>query len=416
MNISLLLIIILLSVATVNSLLLIIKREKSIINNKMLGWSLLFYNVFLLVYFVWFEAGFILKSPHMLRSVSPLMYLSAPFFYFYIRNSIEGTKGFRKYDSIHLLPALIHFVDLIPFYIQPYEVKFDLVVQIVENPFMINKLGNGLIPMSFHYPFRSFLQIIYLGISVNLVISKRPKLLLEINRNKLKNWLYYSLILMGFVIIAHFGYSFFEMLKNFEILDWSGLVSFFSRMALLGILVLNLYINFNPDFVFGYKEEENIEEIINLENVLVEAELKTEEKQPVKKNIKESLPTGVSELDLLTVKKRMEYLLDEGAFLENGISLATFSKQMGLSPKIISMVIHRYFEKGFNELINCYRVRYAIAEIQNGYLDDYTIDSLSEKAGFNSRITFFNAFKKEVGYSPNEYWKKFVNGQIEEEE
>lgn len=417
MRLSLLLIIILLSVATINSLLLIVKPERSVINNKMLGWSLLFYNVFLLVYFVWFEAGYIIDAPHMFRSVSPLMYLSAPFFYFYIRNSIQGTKGLRNHDWIHFVPAFIHFFELMPFYLESREVKLAIVQQVVDNPFMINRLGYGLIPMAVHYPIRSFIQLCYLSASIYMVINLKPNLLFELGWKKLSNWLYISLLLMGIVIVAHAAYSFFEMLKNFGLLDWSNLIAVFSRLALFGILLLNLYINFNPDLVFAYKEQEKE---FQIDEVTIIEQQKTEVIEEEDMNLDEEVIdklSSISELDLLTVKMRIEHLIvKEQCFLQKGINLTQFSQKLGISSKLVSQVLRRYFEKGFNELINCYRDRYAIAEIQNGYLDDYTIDSLSEKAGFNSRITFFNAFKKEVGCSPNEYWKKFLNGQIEEEE
>jgi AraC-like DNA-binding protein len=78
-----------------------------------------------------------------------------------------------------------------------------------------------------------------------------------------------------------------------------------------------------------------------------------------------------------------------------------------VSPKSVSYTINREFGKGFNEFLNQYRVEYAISKIEDGYLDDYTLEALGEISGFNSRTTFFNAFKKEMGFSPSEFWKKF---------
>jgi len=44
--------------------------------------------------------------------------------------------------------------------------------------------------------------------------------------------------------------------------------------------------------------------------------------------------------------------------------------------------------------------------ITNGYLEYKTIDSLSLECGFNSRITFFNNFKKLNGISPKAFAKR----------
>ena len=89
------------------------------------------------------------------------------------------------------------------------------------------------------------------------------------------------------------------------------------------------------------------------------------------------------------------------------LCLSLLAEMLDLSPKVVSHVINKEFNNGFNELLNKHRVQYAIEKIEEGYLDFYTLEALGEESGFNSRTTFFNAFKKETGNSPSEYWKKF---------
>jgi AraC-like DNA-binding protein len=43
-------------------------------------------------------------------------------------------------------------------------------------------------------------------------------------------------------------------------------------------------------------------------------------------------------------------------------------------------------------------------------LEKFTLDSLGNEAGFSSRTTFFNVFKKEMLINPSDYWKKFQEG------
>ena len=398
MKLGLLIIIVILSIAIINSFVLIIKEERSLINNKMLGWSLFIYNIFFIVYFVWFEAGYIKDWPHMLRTVSPLMYLSAPFFYFYIRNSLEGTKGLRSKDWVHFLPAGIHFLELIPFYLQSYETKMLIVEQIIEQPYLVSKLGEGMIPMSFHYLFRSLLQVIYFVYSVILVYRTRPKLLLQVNRDKLRNWLFVSLMMMGWVTLAHFGYSFLDALIGIDSPYAGKLASFFSRMSLLGVFLLNLYINFNPAWIYSYLEDADTNQGHSADDNAHDA--------AISPNV--GILEGISNEDLMTIKIHiLELLEEEKIHLQKGLNLYQFSKKLGISSKLLSAVINKLFEKGFNELINSYRIVASLSKIESGYLKDLTIESLAQEVGFNSRITFFNAFKKQVGCGPNEYWKKF---------
>lgn len=403
MNLGLLIIIVILSIAIINSLVLVIKEEKSFINNKMLGWSLLIYNIFFFVYFIWFEAGYIKDWPHMLRTVSPLMYLSAPFFYFYIRNSIEGTKGLRSKDWLHFLPAGVHFLELIPFYLQSYETKMLIVDQIIEHPYLVSKLGQGIIPMSFHYLFRSLLQVMYFLYSVILVYKTRPKLLLQVNRDKLRNWLFVSLMMMGWVTLAHFGYSILDAVVGVDSPYVGKLASFFSRVSLLGVFLLNLYINFNPGWIYSHLEDTH----------------ENDDKLP---DDSESIPQffpnsgileGISHDDLIMIKVHIQNLLEEEEiYLQKGLNVYSFSMKLGISSKLLSAVINKLFDKGFNELINSYRIEASLKKIESGYLKDLTIESLAEDVGFNSRITFFNAFKKQFGCGPNEYWKIFRSQDI----
>lgn len=398
MELGLLIIIIILSIAIINSLVLIIKDERCLTNNKMLGWSLLIYNIFFIVYFVWFEAGYIKEWPHMLRTVSPLMYLSAPFFYFYIRNSLEGTKGLRPKDWLHFLPAVIHFLELIPFYLQSYETKMLIVEQIIEQPYLVSKLGEGMISMSFHYLFRSLLQVIYFLYSVVLVYKIRPKLLLQVNRDMLRNWLFMSLMMMGWVTLAHFGYSILDVLVGVDDPYAGKLASFFSRVSLLGVFLLNLYINFNPAWIYSYLEDAETKQGHSADDNADETAISPHV----------GILEGISNEDLMTIKIHiLELLEEEKIHLQKGLNLYQFSKKLGISSKLLSAVINKLFEKGFNELINSYRVEASLSKLESGYFKDRTIESLAEEAGFNSRITFFNAFKKQVGCGPNEYWKKF---------
>lgn len=105
----------------------------------------------------------------------------------------------------------------------------------------------------------------------------------------------------------------------------------------------------------------------------------------------------------------------EEVITDTEINLFSFSKYLNLSPKVVSQNLNREFEMGFKELLNKYRVKYAIRKIEDGFLDLYTIEALAEVSGFNSRVTFFNAFKKETSVSPTDYWKRFVSGEEFEE-
>lgn len=408
MKFGLLFIIVILSAATINSLILIIKGDKSFRDSTMLYASLFFYNFILLVYFTWFGAGYIVEVPHLLRTLSPLIYLGAPFFYFYIRNSIYNSTGFKNSDWVHFIPAVVHFLDLFPFYMESFDVKLAYAQALVSDPTRINHIANGLIPMSFHYLFRIILQTCYFVYAAYLVYRVQPHIYRSFNIRTPINWFLAILFFMGWMVLFQLIYAVIDIFNSLEIMDFQGLNYIIRRISLVGILMLNVFINFKPKSF--------------LSNVIVEG------KNPKRGNFiaskgdnfktnQEKLfleidATGPNSLlkdeGIESVKRKIISLLeDEQIFKENGMNLPHFSNRLGLPLKSVSQEINSKFGIGFNELLNQYRVKFAIGKIEHGYLDDFTLEALGHLSGFNSRTTFFNAFKKKKGCSPSEFWKSY---------
>ncbi|ALL05001.1 hypothetical protein AQ505_05530 [Pedobacter sp. PACM 27299] len=392
-----LLCVILLSLSTINSLALIFKTGNQLLKNKMLGISLLCYNISLLVYFLWIDTGFIIEYPHLLRVISPLIYLNAPFFYFYIRNSLSNTDGLKKYDYLHFLPALIHFFDLIPFYILPLSEKREIANLIFRNKDLLNYIGSGIIPISFHYLFRLVIQLGYLIYCLYLVVKLQPQYLKLIHKAELKNWLSISLMAMATIMISNFCFMMFTYFGENQD-QYSGPKFACSLIAFLGILFLNAYINFKPELVYGYPG-----------NPLLQSEFPentADEKQTAILNPEVEIPVELEIKGMDQGLEKIRYALEqEKVFLLKGITIIDFAKHTGIPPKVLSVLINRKFKINFNELINNYRVEYAIELLDQQILERYSIEGLASMVGFNSRITFFNAFKKKIGYSPKEYMK-----------
>lgn len=407
MKFGLLFIIVILSAAVINSLILIIKREAGIRNSVLLDTSMFFYNSSILVYYIWFEAGFIVEVPHLLRVFNPAIYLCAPFFYFFIRNSLYDTTGFRKLDWIHFLPALFHLLELIPFFLQPYSVKLSIAETLVSNPTLIHVFPSGLIPISLHYHFRIFLQTCYFVYSVYLVYTIRPTILNGFNKNLQKNWLLIVLFFMGWVVIFQMSYAVFDVLKKLGLLDLPNVSHSMRVFSLLGILLLNLYINFRPKFLLDNVVSQEGNPLGKIKFIEKKATLKTDLENG-KDASKEEIDNPLLEEDPDSLKSKIIQLLEEGIVIkEKGMTLMLFSNKLGVSPKLVSLEINQEFGKGFNELLNQYRVKFAIEKIEHGYLDDFTVEALGDLSGFNSRTTFFNAFKKEMGCSPKDFWKRY---------
>jgi len=71
----------------------------------------------------------------------------------------------------------------------------------------------------------------------------------------------------------------------------------------------------------------------------------------------------------------------------------------------LSKLINNYSEYNFSDYINSLRVAQAKALLKDDDFDNYTIVAIGLECGFNSRSTFYTAFKKFTDLTPSEYRK-----------
>ena len=102
-------------------------------------------------------------------------------------------------------------------------------------------------------------------------------------------------------------------------------------------------------------------------------------------------------------KEKIEkVILKEQLFLKTNCSLDLVEKLTRIQKHHLSQFFSTEYGKNFNTYINELRVEYA-KEILKIREYNVSVSELGEECGFNSRTSFFRAFKKYVGVSPSEY-------------
>lgn len=396
MEASLLIFINILFLATVNAIVLIVLSYRMGTKTYLLGWSLFFYNLFFLVYFLGFHAGWILRFPHFIRAVNPLMFLTGPFFYFYIRNSLLDKTGLSPKDTLHFLPAFLHMLGLLPFYLMGNERNLELAKMFVGDPKTLNLYANGIIPTYVLDSLRIVLMSAYLGYSLWLMYRYNPNWINPFQKEALKNPLSVVAFLFVLITFGYFSYHSFWMLEALSGFQLPGLIAFFTWVTLAAIAVLSIYLHLNPEKSYVMQQE-------NIREQDVHAETPSDPRVEDKAQF---------EAEDLAAIKRIAYLLTQNqVFLQQDLKVSEFADRAGVNSRELRTLLQKVYQKGFRELINHYRVQYAIEKLEEGYLDYRTLEALSKDCGFNSRVTFFTAFKKEMGVSPSEYWSHFQSGE-----
>jgi AraC-like DNA-binding protein len=89
-------------------------------------------------------------------------------------------------------------------------------------------------------------------------------------------------------------------------------------------------------------------------------------------------------------------------YTNNEASLEDFAGLLNVKTSILSQYVIDKFDLNFNDLINKYRVNYFFDIVQDQAFQNYTIDALAKLAGFNSRQHLNKPFKKFHGGNPSD--------------
>ncbi|NCP05043.1 MAG: helix-turn-helix transcriptional regulator [Flavobacteriales bacterium] len=107
--------------------------------------------------------------------------------------------------------------------------------------------------------------------------------------------------------------------------------------------------------------------------------------------------------------KLENHIIENKSYLNPNLSLKTLSKELNLSEGYISQNINKNSNLNFNDYINVLRINDAKDMLTNNDYNNYTILAIGLEAGFNSKSSFYSAFKKFNGQTPIEYKKDVRN-------
>lgn len=104
---------------------------------------------------------------------------------------------------------------------------------------------------------------------------------------------------------------------------------------------------------------------------------------------------------------RLEGLMQEEKIYRNPhLSLVSAAEMLGISASYLSSMVNAIRHESFIDYINGYRVEEVKTNLRSHNYKRYNILSIGLEAGFNSKSTFYTAFKKYTGVSPSSYRKQ----------
>ncbi|MEP0262662.1 AraC family transcriptional regulator [Dokdonia sp.] len=103
--------------------------------------------------------------------------------------------------------------------------------------------------------------------------------------------------------------------------------------------------------------------------------------------------------------KLEEIIINDKRYLDPNLSLDFLAEKLQLSKSYLSRIINNELQTSFNDYINSLRIAEAKELLHNPEFSNYTLVAIGLEAGFSSKTTFNNAFKKFTGVTPS-YFRK----------
>ncbi|WP_254050274.1 helix-turn-helix transcriptional regulator [Myroides sp. N17-2] len=299
----------------------------------------------------------------------PFGLLYAPFFYCSFRAlQIELKEGYDKETDttnvfkmcyLHFIPGVVFFIGyfISLFYYEILDVEFLITYYLVTYV----ALGVQLILYSVFG---------YLAIS-NLNVAKHIRLLVL-----------RVIWIMIFVGIVSIGLIIYNAIPNND-----------GNVLYLGVLCLAMTL------FFYYLDRLKYDEVLISQAGVIKQEVVVATEIETVKYEKSKIATEFTSEYKAKVEK---VILQDQLYLKPTCSLENVEKLTKIQKHHLSQFFSSEYGKHFNAYINELRVEFAKKIlIERNY--NVSISELGEECGFNSRTSFFRAFKKYVGVSPSEY-------------
>ena len=107
----------------------------------------------------------------------------------------------------------------------------------------------------------------------------------------------------------------------------------------------------------------------------------------------------------------IEFMASRKPYTDADFTIGTLSLKTGIPKHYITQVINERINRNFFMFINEYRIKEVIERLDKDVLNEHSILRIAYDAGFNSKSTFNNTFKKITGMTPSQYRKTVSSKQ-----
>jgi len=350
------------------ALVLFFVRKENRFNNNLLALLIFLFSVTLIEY-VLYWTHYIQWFPHMMNVSAPFPFLFGVLLYYYFNHIFEAPKK-NKVNLLHLLPFLIYFLFLLPYYLSTASTKQEWLH------------GNMMAPSLFHWPGISFkmnrifpwLMIVHMSFYAFVIYRRVHPLTLT--NHEVRNWFNWLFTLFLFFIISFSSYYILVQFPFFNRI-WDYMISF----AMMFFIYFIAWFGYLQPRVFsGFTLNESLTKLAPYMDSLLDND--------TSKEILQKLETAM----------RTDKL-----YRDNDLRLDKLAGILGVSKHHLSQVINQQTGMNFFEYINHHRIEEAKQLLSATSKKELNIIEIAYEVGFNNKVSFNTAFKKITGKTPTNF-------------
>ncbi len=320
------------------------------------------------------RAGLADTMPHVLGIMKIAPFLLGPLAYLYVRACTQKGFELRPILYLHFIPFLIDIFHHLPFFMKTGAEK-------IETAQIFRETGD-ILEHPLWLAAKAVSMTIYFFLSARLILQYRKHLTNTVSNVDayFHRWLLVFIFTLTIPFLGLIGYA---------ITKFNG-TGIFGVAVTLFPFILAIYFAtlIKPELFHAFPHQMPIPES-------AEAEKQRYERSSLKDTKKQKY-----------LEKLINYVVTEKPYQASELTLAQLAEQVDIAPHYLSQVINEKLNINFLDFINGYRVKAAQELLMDSKLNHYTILSIAYDAGFNSKSTFYAAFKKITGMTPSAYRKQ----------
>ena len=333
---------------------------------------------------VYFSTGLVRRFPHFFGVSYQTPWVFGPLVYLYARAASDRSWRFEKRTLIHFVPVAINTLAFSPYYFMSGAAKLA----------MMDRWLAGDVPLQLAIldPFK---YISGLGYSIATVLYlRRHRRQIEHSYSNIGR---VNLTWLMTLTVAAFGI--WLLATSLKIAGVAGLVRDAHISLAMAVLVYAIgYMGLRQPEVFRYETAE-----YPVPKPVATAQPPApppDEPEPAQRYER----SGLSDVEARRLKTSLLAIMDaKRPWRDSELTLADLAEQLGSTPHKLSEVLNSEVGETFYDFVNGYRVREVQRRIKAGEARALKMLALAMDAGFASKSTFNQAFKKHTSQTPSDF-------------